>query len=263
MNAPKKVIIVVLAVFIGSLCFWNCKPKKVEISPEVAASDEALFKAGQGYLKKDPEKARLYFRQVIDTFPKSFYAQRAKLATADTYFQKGDEGSMILAASEYREFISLYPYSPSASYAQYQIGMTSFKNALKAGRDQTKTIQSLAEFKRVITNYPLSEEAKLAQQKISDCEERLAAHYFTIGLLYYKYDSFKASTSRLSEILTSYPNYTRMDEVYFYLADSYFKWGKKPESVPYFMKLVSDYPKSKFVKKAQERLAETEKTATK
>jgi outer membrane protein assembly factor BamD len=67
----------------------------------------------------------------------------------------------------------------------------------------------------------------------------------------------------LSEILTSYPNYTRMDEVYFYLADSYFKWGKKPESVPYFMKLVSDYPKSKFVKKAQERLAETGKTATK
>ena len=106
---------------------------------DIAASDEALFKAGQDSVKKDTEKSRLYFRQVIDSFPKSFYAQRAKLAIADSYFEKGDEGSMILAASEYREFIQLYPFSPSAPYAQYQIAMSYFKKALKPGRDQTKT----------------------------------------------------------------------------------------------------------------------------
>ena len=78
-------------------------------------------------VKKDPEKARLYFRQVIDSFPKSFYAQQAKLAIADSYFKKGGEGNMILAASEYREFISLFPYSPSAPRAQYQIAMTYYK----------------------------------------------------------------------------------------------------------------------------------------
>jgi outer membrane protein assembly factor BamD len=263
MSAMKKVVSVVLIACLCGLSLWNCKPKEVQIAPEIAASDEALFKAGQEYMKKDAEKARLYFRQVIDSFPKSFYAQRAKLAIADSYFQKGDEGSMILAASEYREFISLYPYSPSASYAQYQIGMTYFKNALKPGRDQTKTVQALAEFKRVVTNYPLSEEAKLAEQKIKDCEERLAAHHFTIGVLYYKVKAFKASTARLAEILTHYPNYSHMDEVYFYLADSYFKWGKKDESVPYFMKLVSDYPKSKYIKKAQKRLDKINKTTEK
>ena len=255
----KRVVTIILVMFLCGLSVWSCKPKKVEIAPDIAASDEALFKAGQEYLKKDPEKARLYLRQVIDSFPKSFYAQRAKLAIADSYFEKGDEGSMILASSEYREFINLYPYSPSASYAQYQIGMTFFKNALKAGRDQTKTIQALAEFKRVVTNYPLSEEAKLAQQKINDSEEKLAAHFFTIGVHYYKVYAFKASTSRLSEILTNYPSYTRMDEVYFYLADSYFKWGKRDQSVPYFTKLISDYPKSKYAKKSQERLDEINK----
>jgi outer membrane protein assembly factor BamD len=263
MSTMKKVVSVAIVAFLCGFSLWNCKPKEVQIAPEIAASDEALFKAGQEYMKKDAEKARLYFRQVIDSFPKSFYAQRAKLAIADSYFQKGDEGSMILAASEYREFISLYPYSPSASYAQYQIGMTYFKNALKPGRDQTKTIQALSEFKKVVTNYPLSEEAKLAEQKIKDCEERLAGHYFTIGLLYYRVKAFKASTARLAEILTSYPNYTQMDEVYFYLADSYFKWGKKDESLPYFIKLVSDYPKSKYIKKAQKRLDEINKTTKK
>jgi len=150
------------ALTISLLCIiisFGCGGKKTEISPDVASSDEALFKLGEKFIKKDPEKARLYFRQVIDSFPKSFYAQQAKLAIADSYFKKGDEGNMILAASEYREFISLFPYSPSAPHAQYQIAMTYYKKVLKPGRDQTKTRQALAEFKKVLTNYPLTEDA--------------------------------------------------------------------------------------------------------
>jgi outer membrane protein assembly factor BamD len=257
----KKTIRVLMAAAILALSSWSCKEKPVEIAPEIAASDEALYKAGQETLKKDAEKARLYFRQVIDSFPKSFYAQRAKLAIADSYFEKGDESSMILAASEYREFIQLYPYSPSASYAQYRIAMTFFKKTLKAGRDQTKTIQALAEFKKVVTNFPLSEEAKLAQKQITECEERLAAHTFIIGEHYYRVRAFKASTARLSEILTNYPSYSKMDAVYYYLADSYYRWRKVDESIPYFTKLVTDYPKSKYAKKAQGRLTEINKAA--
>jgi len=167
---------------------------------------------------------------------------------------------MILAASEYREFIQLYPYSPSASYAQFQIAMTFFKKALKPERDQTKTLQALAEFKKVVANFPLSEEVKQCQQRITECEERLARHTVTIGRHYYRTRAYKASISRLSEILTSYPSFSRMDEVYFYLADSYFRSGKTQESVPYFMKLVTDYPKSKFAKQARERLDEANRS---
>ncbi len=111
-----------LALGLCLLCLLSgiqCKKRTAELAPEVASSDEALFKLGEAEIKKDEEKARLYLRQVIDSFPKSFYAQRAKLLIADSYFKKGDEGNLILAASEYREFISLYPYSPSAPYCQY------------------------------------------------------------------------------------------------------------------------------------------------
>jgi outer membrane protein assembly factor BamD len=260
MNKTSLILIVALLCGLGA---WSCKEKPVEIAPEIAASDEALYKAGQEIMKKDAEKARLYFRQVIDSFPKSFYAQRAKLAIADSYFDKGDESNMILAASEYREFIQLYPYSPSASYAQYRIALTFFKKTLKPGRDQTKTTQALIEFKKVITNFPLSEEAKLAQKELTGCEERLAEHTFIIGEHYYRVYAYKASTARLAEILTDYPSYSKMDEVYFYLADSFYKWKKTEESIPYFTKLVTDFPESKFSKKAQARLAEINKAPAK
>ncbi|MFC2163870.1 outer membrane protein assembly factor BamD [Acidobacteriota bacterium] len=241
----------------------GCGKKDASLSPEIASNDELLYNLGMESIQKDAEKGRLYLRQVIDSFPKSFYAQRAKLAIADSYLKKNDEGSMIIAASEYREFISLFPLSPSASHAQFQIGMTYYKKVLKPGRDQTKTEQALIEFKKVITNYPLSDEAKQAEDKIRDCEERLAEHVLSIGELYYKRSAFKASTTRLLEILTEYPNFTRMDKVYFILGDSYFKWRKTEESVPYFRKLITDYPQSKYSKKATKKLGDIEKTEIK
>jgi outer membrane protein assembly factor BamD len=238
-----------------------CASKKMQISPDVASSDEALFKEGEKYIKKSPEKARLYMQQVIDLFPRSFYAQRAKLAIADSYFAQGDEGSMILAANEYRNFISLYPYSPSAPYAMYRVGLCSYEKILKPGRDQQKTVEALAEFKKVISAYPLSEEAKLARDKIKDCEGHLAEHTFGIGLQYYRMKAYKAAIDRLGEILTNYPDYAELDRVYFYIAESYFDSGKFDESVPYFTKLVTDYPKSKYARKAQKRLSKI-RTAT-
>jgi outer membrane protein assembly factor BamD len=251
----KKTIILFL-VALAVLSGVSCRAAKTAVAPELSSSDETLFKEGDSYLKKDPERARLYFRQVIDSFPKSFYAQRAKLAIADSFYNDGDEGNMLLAASEYREFISLYPYSPSASYAQYKIALSFFDKTLKPGRDQAKTIQALAEFKKVLSLYPLGEEAKPAREKIAQCEERLAEHAFTIGLHYFRNEAYKAALSRLNEILTNYPLFSGMDKVYYYLGEGNFLWPKPEQSVPFFTKLVSDYPKSEFIKKAQARLKE-------
>ena len=258
--APKTslaVLVPVLALLLGLAA--GCHKKSVEITPDLAASDEALYKLGEQTLKKDTEKALLYLRQVIDSFPKSFYAQRAKLLIADAYFHKGDESSMILSAAEYREFIRSYPYSPSAAYAQFQIAMTFYKKMLKPGRDPSKTMQALAEFKKVITDYPASDQAKEAQTRIQDCEERLAGHSTEIAIGYHGRRGYPAAISRLTEIMTNYPNFSGMDKVYFYLGDSYFMMRQYDQALPFFTKVVTDYSGRKLAKTATEKLAEIEK----
>lgn len=236
----------------------GCKKKTIEISPDVSSSDEALFRLGEEEMKRDREKALLYLRQVIDSFPKSFYAQRAKLLIADAYFRKGDESSLILAAAEYREFIRTYPYSPSAAYAQYQVAMTFYKKVLKPGRDQSKTVQALAEFRKVISDFPASEQAKTAQEKIKECEERLAQHAAGIGRQYHVMKAYRAAVDRLSEVMTTYPNYSRMDEVYFYLGSSHFRMKQMEQAAPFLAKVVSDFPRTKLTKKASKLLQEIE-----
>jgi outer membrane protein assembly factor BamD len=251
----NALIVSFLCVVIG----FGCRGKNIEIPSEITSSAENLYRQGERYIKKDPERARLYFRQVIESFPKNFYAQQAKLAIADSYFQKGDEANMILASAEYREFRILFPFSPSAPYAQYQIGMTFYKKILGPGRDQTKTEQALEEFKKVLTTYPTSEEAKAAQEKIQDCEDRLASHIYQIGRHYYKIGSFSASVNRLRGILIGFPNFPDMDKVYYYMGDSFYRGKNFPQALSHFTKLISDYPQSKFAKKAKKKLDELEK----
>ncbi len=253
-SAAAGIVILAIALIMAP----SCKKKEVDITPDVASSDEALYRLGEASLKKDQEKGLLYLRQLIDSFPKSFYAQRAKLLIADTYFDKGDEGSMILAAAEYREFIRAYPYSPSAAYCQYQIAMTFYKKALKPGRDQTKTKQALAEFRNVVTNFPGSDEAKEAQEKIRDCEEGLAEHNTGIGVQYAKRSACRAALDRLLEVMSEYPDYTGMDKIYYYLGYCHFQMKEPDRAFPYLTKLVSDFPNSQFVKKALKILKDIE-----
>jgi outer membrane protein assembly factor BamD len=258
-NDMKMRIFLAILILFVIFAVPACKKKTLQIDPEIASSDEALFRTGEQFIKKDPEKARLYLRQVIDSFPKSFYAQRAKLAIADSYFYQGDEGSMIMAASEYRDFISNFPLSPSAPYAQLQIALSYFEKILKPGRDQTKTEQALQEFRRLVTDYPLSEQAKISREKIKICEDYLAEHTLSIGKLYFKRKAYRATVSRLKDILSNYPAYSGLDEVFFVLGESYYKMDQIEESIPYYTKLISDYPQSKYAEKAQERMREIEK----
>jgi len=257
-HPQRKILGMALSLIIALSLVSGCKKTPVQISPDIAASDEALYKHGEAAIKKDTEKGMLYLRQVIDSFPKSFYAQRAKLLIADTYFKKGDEANMILAAAEYREFIKSYPYSPSAAYCQYQIGMSFYKKITKEGRDQTKTSQALAEFKKVVADFPASDQAKDAQEKIKDCEEKLASLEAGIGVQYADMRAFKAAANRLNDVMTTYPNYSHMDVVYYYIGYSYLRMNAADRAVPYFTKLLSDYPKSKLVKKATQRLKDIE-----
>ena len=258
-HAKMKTLAALLPLLIMLGLAAGCHKKTVEITPDLASSDEALYRLGEAEMKKDTEKAILYFRQVMDSFPKSFYAQRAKLLIADAYFRKGDESNLLLAAAEYREFIRTYPYSPSAAYSQYQVAMTFYKKILKPGRDQSKTSQALAEFKKVITDFPASDQAKTAQEKIKDCEERLAAHSAEIAIGYNKRQAYRASISRLSEIMTSYPDYSRLYEIYFYLGDCHFMVKMYDQAVPFFTKVVTDYPNLALAKAATKRLGEIEK----
>lgn len=71
-----------------------------------------------------------------------------------------------------------------------------------------------------------------------------------------KRKAYEGARDRLQEIIDTYPDFSRMDEVVFLMGEVYLKLGKSEKAVDYYNKLLKDYPASEFAKKTRLRLDE-------
>jgi outer membrane protein assembly factor BamD len=66
--------------------------------------------------------------------------------------------------------------------------------------------------------------------------------------------AYEGARDRLQEIIDTYPEFSRMDEVFFLMGETQLKLGKKEAAVNYYNKLLELYPESEFAKKAREQV---------
>jgi outer membrane protein assembly factor BamD len=219
--------------------------------------DKFLFDKGDTALKaKKWLTAREYFKQVVETYTQSPLRPDAKLAVGDTYLEEGGADNLVLAMNEFREFLSFYPTNKRADYAQYKLGMTHFKQMRAAERDQSETRDAIKEFQTFIVRYPNSPLLPEAKARLREAQDRIAKADFQVGLFYFRQKWYPGSIDRLSAILKSDPEYSNRDDVYFYLAESYVKTKREAQALPYYDKLVTEFPKSEHLQDAQKRIAE-------
>ena len=244
-----------LGALCGALLTATACGKKDVIPQNVANPDRFLFDRGEAALKeKKWLEAREYYRQVFDNYPQSPVRPDAKLGIADTYLGEKSSESLVLADSEFREFLTYYPRHQRADYAQYRLAMTHFQQMRGPARDQTSTRDALTEFQVFFDKFPdspLTPEVRknwrIARDRLSDSERLVAELYIRIGNL-------RGAANRLRGVLKDDPNYTNRDAAYYDLAEIYFKTDNKAEALPWYQKLVDEFTQSEYLEKAQERL---------
>lgn len=225
-----------------------------------AQADEFLFKRGQEELKERHwAAAREYFRQIVDNYPQSQYRPDAKLAVGDTYIGEDTAESLVLAANEYREFLTFYPTNPRADFAQYRLGVAYAEQMLAPDRDQSATRDVIKELQLFVDRYPNSSLMPEARKLMRDAKDRLSEASFLVGRHYYRVRWYPGAIDRFREILKNDPEYTRRDAVYYYLAES-LRADTKPESraeaLAYYERLLKEFEKSEYLDDAQKRIAE-------
>jgi len=220
-------------------------------------ADKYLFDHGNDALaKKRWLTAREYFKKLVDTYPQSQYRQDAKLGIGDSYLGENTLESNILAANEFKEFLTYYPLNPRADYAQYKIGVAHYKQMLGAERDQTETREALKEFDKFLQVYPNSSLRAEVETFRRQTRDRLSEHEFRVGLGYLRQRWLPGAIARFKSLLEADPQYTGRDAVYYYLGEALNKASVPAEALAYYARVQAEFEKSDYLEKANKRIAE-------
>jgi outer membrane protein assembly factor BamD len=237
-----------------------CGGKKSGIPANTANPDRFLFDRGNEALKEGKWlNAREYFRQVVDNYPQSAVRPDAKLGVGDSFLGEKSAESLVLAANEYREFLTFYPRHDRADYAQYKLAMSHFQQMRAPERDQTETVSALREFQVFFDRYPNSPLTPEVRTKWREARDRLSRAEFRVGYHYFRVRWYPGAIPRFRGILKEDPQYSGRDEVYFYLAEALSRADNKTgkaEAIPLFEKLLTEFGQSEHAEDARKRLDE-------
>jgi outer membrane protein assembly factor BamD len=224
-----------------------------DIATLASNSDQVIWEAGQkAFQKKQWDNARQHFRRIIDGFPASEYGPPARLALGDTYYQEGGTGNYIMAVGAYREFLTLYPSHPRSDYAQFQAAEAFYRQRNGPDRDQTPTLKALDEYQRLVDVYSSSSHAEAARERILELRQSLARSEFSAGYFYQRTrQAHRAAIARYEGILSEYPDYKRLDDVLFRLAEALDQGGRPAEAQPHLARLLAEYPDSEHAAEAR------------
>lgn len=235
------------------------KKKKVDKSTSAdnnAEPDKILYDKAMDNLKHGRhEVARLNLQTLINTYPDSEYLAKAKLAIADSFFKQGGTANTTQAIQAYQDFDVFFPMMPEAAYAQLQVAMAHFRQLEKPDRDRSEARAAEDAFQTFLQKYPDDPLAPKAEQHLREVQEVMAEGDFRIGSYYYitKGDK-RAAASRLVAVVNRYPLYSKADQALWMLGSIWEGTEKKEFSVPYYARLVREYPLSPLAPQAKDRL---------
>jgi len=248
----------------------TAKSKKEKAkTPDATASaepDKVLYDRAMNDIKRARyTEGRLSLQTLINTYPDSEYLAKAKLAQADSYYKEGGTSNITQAISEYKDFITFFPFLDEASYAQMQVGMAHFKMMEKSDRDTTQALAAEDELQAFLLKYPQSPLAPDAEQRLREVQEVLADGEFKVARFYYVKQDYRASAARLVQMTDRYPLYSASDQALWMLGDVYSraKQISKNEddknhwadvAAKCYGRILKDYPLSKYAPDAKARL---------
>ncbi len=241
----------VLIAVTGSV-MASCAANKSVVPTGILEADKYLFERGSDLLNRHKWiQSREYFRQIVDNYPQSTYRPDAKLGLGDSFLGEGTSEALVFAQNEFKEFLTFFPTSARADYAQYKMGLTHFRQMPAADRDQTETRQAVVEFALFLQRYPNSMLLDEAKAKLRESRSRLSESDYKVGFFYWRGRWYPGAIDRFRAVLTNDPEYPSRDAVYFYLADCFVKVGNPAQALPYYDKLIKEFDKSQYLAEAQ------------
>ena len=183
------------------------------------------------------------------TTRRATYRPDAKLGVGDTYIGEHNTESLLLAVNEFREFLTFYPTSPRADYAQYRLAFAQSRADAGTGArsdEHARSGQGTAGLRR-----SLSRTARCCPRPgrcMRKAKDRLSEASYRVGFFYYRVEvvsgrrrSLQAGAERGPGVhAAATPSTTTWPK-------SLLRQEKKAEALPYFERLLKEFEQSSYL----------------
>lgn len=238
----------VVAVVLTSLTGLTACSGDDPLEPFVEIPAEKLYNEGIFYLKEGSySQATERFDEVDKQHPYSEWARKALIMSAYTNYTRGSFDDAIISA---RRYVTLYPGSEDAAYAQFLIGQSYFNQMPDVTRDQAQTNKALEAMTELVQRYPESPYAAEGQKKIDIARDQLAAKEMETGRYYLNRREYIGAINRFKTVVTNYQTTRHVEEALMRLTEAYFALGVVNEAQTAAAVLGHNYPESRWYKDA-------------
>ncbi|HEU0264726.1 MAG TPA: outer membrane protein assembly factor BamD, partial [Geobacterales bacterium] len=142
-----------------------------------------------------------------------------------------------------------------SAYALYRQGLANYNQITGIDRDQTPVIEAATLFASFLELYPKGEQSGEVRDKVVLLRTMKARHEIYVGRFYLRTEKYTSAIGRLEGALHDFSGEADLDEALFYLGQAYILSGEQSKGRDTFHRLESDFPQSRFLKKAAKFLA--------
>jgi len=232
----------------------------------------ARFMAAESwYNLKDYQKAREAYEKFIEIYPEGDFSANAQYAIAWTYLENKDYK---LSIEEFKKLISIYPDSKFIEEAQFRVSKNYF---LSEDKDIAK--EELGKFINSYSKSSFRAEAMYLLSQVNLQEEdwmdsiinldRLVREYpdsqylsealYGLCFSYFKKDEYEKAIEVGERYLKDYSSLKYGDDILYTKAVCWEMLDNEEKAIFDYQNLMSKFPQSPYVAKAQERLEELKK----
>lgn len=261
-EAPKRVgpvfrrAIAAALVVAAPLTLSGClnSEKDIDLSTYVVEDEPADVLYNQGLANLEAgrlKEASRKFEAVDRQHPYSEFARKSLVMGAFANYRQSNYDEAIMSAKRY---LTLYPTTQEAAYAQYIIGLCYYRQIRDVTTDQREAKLTIATMEELVQRWPDSEYVEDARTKIRFGRDQLAGKEMQIGRYYLEQREYGASIKRFRNVVENYSNTRQVEEALARLTEAYYAMGLAGEAQTAAAVLGRNFPDSDWYKSSYKLL---------
>jgi outer membrane protein assembly factor BamD len=247
---PLRAALLALSVLAAPAVLSGCMSSDgdIDLATYVDQTEPADVLYNQGLANLNAGRlteASRKFDAVDRQHPYSEWARKSMVMGAFANYRQGKYDEAINSAKRY---VSLYPSTEDAAYAQYIVGLSYFRQIRDVTQDQKESRRAIEAMEEVVQRWPESEYVDDARDKVRFARDQLAGKEMQIGRYYLERREYIAAVKRFRYVVENYSNTRHVEEALARLTESYYAMGLTSEAQTAAAVLGQNYPDSQWYK---------------